>query len=109
MGVPTLDIGQQSDVLDGCSKPEGMRLLIRSMAPQVIAVDELGGMEDGDALAEAARCGISVIATAHGAGMADLQRPQLRTLAEQGVFQRVVLLGAVPGSAATVERLKMHP
>lgn len=109
MGVPTLDIGRQSDVLDGCSKAEGMRLMIRSMAPQVIAVDELGGMEDGAALAEAARCGVSVIATAHGAGMADLQRPQLRPLAEQGVFQRVVLLGAVPGGAAAVERLETRP
>ena len=83
--------------------------MIRSMAPQVIAVDELGGMEDGAALAEAARCGVSVIATAHGAGMADLQRPQLRPLAEQGVFQRVVLLGAVPGGAAVVERLETRP
>lgn len=106
MGIPTLDIGRQSDVMDGCAKAEGMRLMIRSMAPQVIAVDELGEAEDGVALAEAARCGVSVIATAHGAGMGDLQRPQLRPLVEQGLFQRVILLGAVPGGTAKVERLE---
>ncbi len=109
MGVPTLDVGRQSDVLDGCSKAQGMRLMIRSMAPQVIAVDELGGAEDAEALAEAARCGVSVIATAHGAGLGDLQRPQLRPLVERGVFGRVILLGAVPGSLTAVERLEIRP
>lgn len=45
-GVPQNDLGMRTDVLDGCPKSEGMLMLIRSMAPAVVAVDEIGGKED---------------------------------------------------------------
>lgn len=49
-GIPQNDLGIRTDLLDGCSKSEGMNLLIRSMAPEIIAVDEVGTREDVDAL-----------------------------------------------------------
>ena len=45
-GIPQNDLGIRTDVLDGCPKVEGMMLLIRSMAPEILAVDEIGGRED---------------------------------------------------------------
>ena len=45
-GVPQNDMGPRTDVMDGCGKAEGMQLLIRSMSPQIIAVDELGAESD---------------------------------------------------------------
>lgn len=45
-GIPQNDLGMRTDVLDGCPKSEGMLMLIRSMAPAVVAVDEIGGKED---------------------------------------------------------------
>ena len=45
-GIPQNDVGIRTDVLDGCPKVEGMMLLVRSMAPEILAVDEIGGMED---------------------------------------------------------------
>jgi stage III sporulation protein AA len=105
MGVPTLDVGKQSDVLDGCGKAQGMGIMIRSLAPQVIAVDELGSVQDAEMVAEAARCGISVLATAHGACPEDLHRPMLRPVMERGIFQRAVFLSAVPGRGMSVKRL----
>ena len=45
-GVPQNDLGMRTDVLDGCPKAEGMEMLIRSMSPAVVAVDELGRKED---------------------------------------------------------------
>ena len=56
-GEPQLYVGRHTDVLDGCSKAEGLSILIRGMNPQAAAVDELGSSEDVRAVAEAAGCG----------------------------------------------------
>lgn len=92
-GTPQLYVGRRTDVLDGCSKAEGLSILIRGMNPQVAAVDELGSSEDVQAVAEAAGCGVAVLATAHGTGLDDLRRrPACRELLELGVFRRLVIL-----------------
>lgn len=54
LGRPQNDLGMRTDVLDGCPKAQGMLLLLRSMSPQVIAVDELGEETDRRALQKAA-------------------------------------------------------
>ena len=92
-GEPQLYVGRRTDVLDGCSKAEGLSILIRGMNPQVAAVDELGSEEDVRAVAEAAGCGVAVLATAHGTGQEDLsRRPACRALLSTGVFRRLVIL-----------------
>lgn len=48
-GIPQNDVGCRTDVLDACPKAEGMMMLIRSMAPEVVAVDEIGGENDLEA------------------------------------------------------------
>lgn len=40
-GVPQNDIGLRTDVIENVSKSKGMKMLIRSMAPEVIACDEI--------------------------------------------------------------------
>lgn len=45
-GVPQNDIGVRTDVIENISKAKGMEMLIRSMAPEVIACDEIGSKED---------------------------------------------------------------
>lgn len=106
-GAPQLYVGRHTDVLDGCSKGEGLSILIRGMNPQAAAVDELGGDEDVQAVAEAAGCGVAVLATAHGAGLDDLgRRPACRALLELGVFRRLVVLERRGGErSARVEAL----
>lgn len=64
-GKPMLDVGPLCDVVTGMDKSAAARLLLRAMAPQVIATDELGGPADGAALRDAVRCGVTVLATAH--------------------------------------------
>ena len=49
-GVPQKDIGTRTDILDNVPKAIGMKMLIRSMAPKVIAADEIGGIEDVEAI-----------------------------------------------------------
>ena len=92
-GVPENDVGMRTDVLDGCPKTLGMRMLLRSMAPEVLAVDEIGSEEDVREIQYAANCGCTVFATVHGDSRDALQnQPNLRKLLETGAFQRLLFL-----------------
>jgi len=93
-GVPQREVGIRTDVLDGCRKSEGMFMLLRSMAPRVIATDEIGTDEDFAALEGVFNAGVKVLTTVHAASLAELnQRPALRNLLNMKVIERFVLLG----------------
>ena len=93
LGVPQNDVGIRTDVLDGCPKVEGMRMLLRSMSPHVIAVDEIGKKEDILALQEVLSAGVSIISTVHGKDLEDCKRrPILRDLIENNLFERIIIL-----------------
>ena len=88
-----MDVGRRTDVLDGCPKGEGLMLLLRAMNPQVLAVDEITDPADVDALEQAAGCGASLLATAHGWDRADLERrPLYRRLLSAGILERLVYI-----------------
>ena len=57
-GMAQNDIGIRTDVLDGCLKEDGIMMFIRSMSPEIIAVDEIGGKEDIEAIEAGLRAGI---------------------------------------------------
>ena len=92
-GVPQLDVGCRTDVLDSCPKSIGMMMVIRSMAPQVIAVDELGTMEDIRALFAVIRSGSRILATVHGDSVTDLkEKTFLNEVIKERVFERYIVL-----------------
>jgi stage III sporulation protein AA len=92
-GVPTFDVGPRTDVLDACPKAEGMMMMIRSLSPQVIIVDEIGRKQDAEAIEEAMHAGIRVVATAHGRDIEDVRRrPNLAPLFAASVFSRYIVL-----------------
>lgn len=96
-GIPTFDVGPRTDVMDACPKAEGMMMLLRSMSPEVLIVDEIGRPEDAEAIREACHAGVSVIATAHAYDMNDAQgRPELLALMQERAFQQVVELRRTP-------------
>lgn len=93
MGIPQNDLGIRTDVLDCCPKAIGMLMLIRSMSPQVIAVDEIGSREDIEAIAYVINCGCKLIATVHGTSIEDIKnKPILGELLEENIFERFVIL-----------------
>ena len=96
-GVPQNDLGIRTDLLDCCPKAEGMMMLIRSMSPEVVAVDEIGTGEDIRAIESVVNCGCKLLATVHGNSMEDMkQKPLLNRLVESHVFERYIVLDAKP-------------
>lgn len=92
-GIPQNDLGGRTDVLDACPKIEGMRLMLRSMSPQVLAVDELGSREDCLAVEEALHCGCRILGTMHAKTIEDLQdKVYLSKWLDRGFFGRFVFL-----------------
>ena len=86
-------LGMRTDVLDSCPKAEGMIMLIRSMGPEVIAVDEIGTGEDISAIEYAMHCGCKMIATIHGCSMEELRKkPLIGQMIKERRFERYIVL-----------------
>lgn len=88
-----LDLGRRTDLLHACPKAKGIMMLLRTMNPQVLAVDEITQSEDIYALLEGAGCGVALLATIHGKNQEELkQRSLYRDLLGMGVFRRMVII-----------------
>lgn len=89
------------DVLTGCDKTKGIMMLLRTMSPEIIICDEIGSADDADAIDEAARCGVAVLATAHADSIQTLcRRTALARIVSGGVFDLYVLLRGMGTMAA---------
>lgn len=92
-GIPQLDVGPRADVLDRCPKAKGIGMLLRSMNPDVIVTDELGGEEDARAVAMALSGGVCVVASCHGKDLDDVKsKPYSSWLVLSGYFEKAVIL-----------------
>lgn len=92
-GVPTLQVGKRTDVYAGCPKDIAMENMLRSLRPELIITDELGGGGDIPAAAECVKCGVSVIASAHGSSYEDIaERGMCGPLIKYNAFQRFIIL-----------------
>lgn len=104
-GVPQLTFGPRVDVLDACPKAEGMMMMIRSMSPDILVVDEIGRKEDCEAIMEAVHAGIKLFMTTHGNSLEEVRnRPSLRPLIDLGIFQRFIILNRSngPGTVSSI-------
>ena len=98
------DLGPRTDVMSGAPKAAAALMLIRSMSPTVLAMDEITAPEDVEAVLSAAGCGVAVLATAHAEGLAGLRRRALyRRLLDEGVFRRFVAVRRRPDGAREYE------
>ena len=85
--------GKRMDVLNGVPKGTGVEMLLRTMGPEYIAVDEITSEEDCESLIRAGWCGVNLLATAHAASVRDLyKRPVYHRLARCGIFDNILVL-----------------
>lgn len=97
-GSALLDCGERTDVITGGDKRQGISILVRTFAPRVIAIDEIGGEPDAQAIFYAGVSGCSVLATVHGSSIEDVRKKrELSGLFEQNIFKRFILISADGG------------
>ncbi|MBQ3560168.1 MAG: stage III sporulation protein AA [Agathobacter sp.] len=87
------DLGKRTDVLDSCPKEIGMKMVLRTMSPDIIAVDEIG-KEEEFVLLEQMRCsGVKILGTMHAGDMEELLRnPMIRDGVRTGAIERFIEL-----------------
>lgn len=96
MGIPVNDVGIRTDILDRCPKSAGMVMLLRSMSPDVIIADEIGGERDMHAIEQIVNAGVKIICTAHGNGIKDIsESKRLKNLT--AVFDNYIVLSSKNG------------
>ncbi len=96
--------GNGVDVISGCSKTFGINVVLRSMRPDVIAVDEITAQEDCAALLRSGWCGVKLLATAHAANRNELfKRPVYKPILDTGLFETLVVMDT--GKAWHIERM----
>lgn len=104
-GVPQLDLGLRTSVIDSCPKSKGIMMAVRTLSPEVVICDEIGLKKDVEAIINALNCGISLITSIHGYDVNDYEnRMVFREAIENQVFQIVIVLSATRG-AGTVEKI----
>lgn len=98
------DRGKRTDVLTGCPKEKGIFMLLRTMGPGCIAVDEITDQHDATALLHAANCGVRLLATAHADSINSFRKRAIYSvLLENQVFDKIVVLRK--DGSYTVERM----
>lgn len=97
--------GNCTDVLTGSPKEQGISMLLRTMGPSSIAVDEITDQQDTTALLHAANCGVRLIASAHSDSLKSFcRRSVYRNLVENHVFDVVLIMNK--DHSYTMERMK---
>ena len=92
-GSPQNDIGILSDVIENIYKSTGMRMLIRSMSPEIIVCDEIGGKEDAQAINYAVTSGVKGIFTAHGNSLEDIMlNNELKIMLDKHLIESIIFL-----------------
>ena len=86
-----LDLGV--DVISGYSKSEGLEMALRSMSAEVVIVDEIGNLDEAEALLRVGRGGIPIIASAHAGSFEEVVRKRsISMLTDEGYFKLFIRL-----------------
>ncbi|MGI6403942.1 MAG: stage III sporulation protein AA [Oscillospiraceae bacterium] len=108
-GIPQNDLGPCCDILSGYPKGEGILMAVRTLSPQVIICDEIGGGEEISSMLDGLRCGVRMVVSAHAGSLEELLgKSQITRLLLEGAFSRIVVLGGAdqPGRVEEMVRVE---
>ena len=104
-GIPQMNVGIRTDILDNCLKKTGMLMAIRSLSPEVLICDEIGTLGEVEALNMAFNSGVNIIVTVHGYDIEDIYgRKALKELIDEDILERIIVLSNRKG-AGTIEKV----
>lgn len=90
---PQNNLGMQVDILNNIPKSLGMKMLIRSMAPEIVCADEIGTEDDIKSIKYAVTSGVKGIFTAHGNNLEYIKKnPILKELLKENIIQLIIIL-----------------
>ena len=84
------DVGKRTDVLSDAPRREAAVQLLRTMSPQVLAMDEITAACDADACRMAAGCGVKLLATAHADTAGSVLPAAVTPLMAERIFTRLI-------------------
>ena len=96
-GFPSLNVGERTDVISFVDKAVGMQMAVRSLAPDVVCTDEIGGLQDIQAITYLCKCGVAFITTMHGKSLEDVKLSAMGEVIQQGYLDNVIVLSKKKG------------
>jgi stage III sporulation protein AA len=91
-GIPSLDVGENTDILNNFPKAEGLMTALRSLSPEYVVCDEIGW--ESEQLAALTNSGVKMILTAHSGGIEEAYSSRrISGLLETGGISHIALLG----------------
>lgn len=93
------------DILSGLKKTEAISLMVRSMSPEVLMVDEFFLISEASELINCVASGVSIVATVHGGSIGDLyKKSAVKLLLDAGCIDKIVIIGkdGMPGKVKTI-------
>lgn len=92
-GIPQNDVGIRTDIVGNVSKSKGIEMLIRSMAPEIIACDEIGTVEDVEAIKKGITSGVKGIFTIHAKNLQEIRQNQpIREMVENKQIEKIIFI-----------------
>ena len=108
-GIPQNDIGPRTDVCNMGNKKEGVFAALRSMSPDLIVMDEIGGDDDVEAVKKAVYLGVRVIATVHGYSLKDCYlRSDLTQIINNNGFNKIIVLSNKNGAGTVADMIDLE-
>lgn len=103
-GSSALNIGTRTDVISFVDKATGMQMAVRSLRPDVVCTDEIGGKEDVLAIKYLCKCGVAFITTMHGRNVKDVKLSYMKEIINDGYLDTIIVLSNKKG-IGSIERI----